>query len=105
MLKKFKVRRGFTVPSQLTWPKKSDGTEVCDNRLNGWLQRLARDPVCRDPPTRGHHIGFTCRRFPSPMGAARGERPEFYIKLPLGSPFLIFSQVYLLKSFPQDSRV
>ena len=34
-----------------------------------------RDPVCRDPPRHGHHTGFICRGFPSPLEAAR-ERPS-----------------------------
>ena len=34
------------------------------------------------------------------MGAD-GERPEFDIKLPIRVPILIFSQVYLFRSFPQ----
>ena len=35
-----------------------------------------------------------------PLGAAGG-RSEFSIKPPLGAPLLIFSQGYLLQSFPQ----
>ena len=35
-----------------------------------------------------------------PMGAV-GERPEFDIKTPLGTPLLISPCDYLLKSFPQ----
>ena len=57
MLMKFKMRRGCTFPSPLTWPstKKSNGTDERDNWLNGWLQRLAGDQVgvqsrlCVDP--------------------------------------------------------
>ena len=44
----------------------------------------------------GHHTGFICRGFPSPMRVA-GERCHFDIKPPL----LIFPRDYLLKSFPQ----
>ena len=73
---------------------------VCDDRLNGWLQCPAGDPVCRDPPARGHHTGFVCGGSLPPCGAAR-ERSEFNIKPPLGAPLLIFPRGYLLKSFPR----
>ena len=63
--------------------------KVCDDQLSGWLQHLAGDQVCQDPPACGHHMAFICRGFPSNMGAA-GERPEFVIKPPLGVPLLIF---------------
>ena len=97
MPKKFKVRRRCTVSSSLKirWHKRA-----CDDRPNGWLQCPVGDPVCRDPPARGHHTGFMCGEFPSPWGAA-GERSEHSIKLPLGSPLLIIHRGYLLKSFPQ----
>ena len=72
----------------------------CDNRLNGWLQCPAGDPVCLDPPACGHHTGFICGGTLPPWGSA-GERSEFNIKPPLGDPLLIFPRGYLLKSFPQ----
>ena len=46
---------------------------VCDDRLNGWLQCPAGDPVCQDQPARGHHTGFVCWGFPSPLGSCRRE--------------------------------
>ena len=64
---------------------------VCDDQLIGWLQHTDGDPVCRDPPAHGHHTGFICTGFPSPMGTA-GERPEFDIKPLFGAPLLIFPQ-------------
>ena len=57
--------------------------QVFDDRLSGWFQHPARDPVCRDPPACGPHMGFVCRGSIPPMGTAR-ERPEFDIKSPLG---------------------
>ena len=48
---------------------------------------------------RGHHRIYL-QGFPSPMGTA-GERAEFDIKPPLGTPLLIFVWGYLLKSYPQ----
>ena len=73
---------------------------VYDDRLNGWLQCPAGDPVCRDPPARGHHTGYVCGGTLPPWGAA-WERSEFNIKPPLGAPLMIFPQGYLLKSFPR----
>ena len=64
------------------------------------MQCPAGDPVCRDPPARGHHTGFICGGNLSPCGAA-GERSEFNIKPPLGAPLLIFPRGYPLKSFPR----
>ena len=52
----------------LKWHKR-----VYDDRLNGWQQCPAGDPVCRDPPARGHHTGFICGGFPSPLGSCRRE--------------------------------
>ena len=69
-------------------------------RLNGWLQCPAGDPVCREPPARGHHTGFICGGNLPPCGAA-GKRSEFNIKPLLGTPLLIFHRGYLLKSFPR----
>ena len=73
-----------------------------DDRLSGWLQRPAGDPVCRDPPASGHHTGLICRGS-LPYGSCR-ERPEFNIKPSVRTPLLIFPRGYLLKSLPQDSR-
>ena len=102
VIKKLKVKRGCTVPSKLTCPStnESDGTKVCDDRLNGWLQFPGGEPVCRDPPACGHHTGFICGGSIPPWGAAR-ERSESNIKLPLRAPLLIFPRCYHLKSFPQ----
>ena len=72
LLKKVKVRRGFTVCSPITWPftKKYDGTEKFvmtsidhTDQHRGWFQRRAGDPVCQDPPAHGHHISFICMGF------------------------------------------
>ena len=85
----------------LTWPSNLDirwHKKVFDDRFSRWLQRYVGDPVCRDPPARGHHTGFICRGVPSPIGAA-GERPEIEIKPPLAAPFLIFPRGDHLKSF------
>ena len=103
MLKKSKERGGSTVPRTLTSPSNQEirsHRKVCNNRPSGWLQCLAGDPVCQDPPALGHHTGLICRGFPSPMGAA-GERPAFDIKPPLRAPLLIFFRGYLQKSFSQ----
>ena len=85
----------LTIHYEIRWHKR-----VCDDRLNGWLQCPAGDPVCRDPAARGHHTGFICGGFTSPWGAA-GDRSEFSIKPPLVAPLLIFHRGYRLKSFPQ----
>ena len=85
----------LTIHYEIRWHKR-----VCDNRLNGWLQCRAGDPVFRDPPARGHHTGFICWGSLPPWGTA-GERSEFNIKPALGAPLLIFPRGYLLKSFPQ----
>ena len=71
---------------------------MCDHRLSRWLQRHARDLVCRDPPTRGRHTGIICRGFPSPN--RNWERLEFDIILPLGDPFLRLPRCHLQKPFP-----
>ena len=63
------------------------------------LQCPAGDPVCLDPPARGHHTGLMCGGTLPPWGAA-GERSEFNVKPPLRAPLLIFLRGYLLKSFP-----
>ena len=73
---------------------------VGDDRLNGWLLRPAGEPVCRDPPVGGHHMAFFPQAFPCAPKGASDEMPEFYIKLPLEAPLLIFHRSYLLKSFP-----
>ena len=85
----------LTIHYEIRWHKR-----VCDDRLNGWLQCPAGDPVCRDPPARGHHTGFFCGGSLPPCAAA-GERSEFNIKSPLGAPPLTFPRGHLLKSFPQ----
>ena len=73
---------------------------VNGDRLSGWLQCPAGDPVCRDPPAIGHHTGFIRRCSLPPMGAT-GERPEFDIEPPLRSPLQIFQRGFILKTFPQ----
>ena len=85
----------LTIHYEIRWHKR-----VCDDRLNGWLQCPAGDPVCRVPPARGHHTGIICGGTLSIWGAA-GERSEFNIKPPLGAPLQNFPRGYLLKSFPQ----
>ena len=70
--------------------------KVSDDRRSGWLKCPAGDPVCRDPPACGNHMGFICRGF-CPLWVL----PEFDIKLSLGAPLLIFPHGYLLKSFQQ----
>ena len=39
------------------------------------IERPAGDPVCRDPPARGHYMNFICRGFLLRIGAAE-ERTE-----------------------------
>ena len=73
---------------------------VCDDRINGWLQCPAGEPVCRDRLRVDTTRVFLWEGSIPPWGAA-GERSEFSIKLPLGAPLLIFPRGYLLKSFPQ----
>ena len=102
MLNKHKVRRGCTVPSPLTWlsTKKSDGTESCEDRFNGWLQRSAGDPDCRDTSARGYQMDLSMG-VPFPPTGVNGERQELGNKLPLGAPLLTCPRDFLLKSFPQ----
>ena len=103
MLKKYKVRRGCTVPIPLTRPptKKSDGTKefATTDSMDG----------CNDLPENqfvGNRLRVDTTRILSvggylpPWGSA-GERSEFDIKPPFGEPPLIFPRGYLLKSFPQ----
>ena len=73
---------------------------VSDDRLIGWSQSSAGDPICREPSARGFHTGFILRDSIHPMGAA-GERPEFEIKPLLKAPLLIFPRGYHVKSFPK----
>ena len=103
MLKKFKVRRGCTSPSPLTWPstKKSDGTKefATTDSMDGWnvlpeIQFVGTR--LRVDTTRVLSVGGSL----PPWGAA-GEWSEFNIKPPLVAPLLIFHRGYLLKSFPQ----
>ena len=75
-------------------------TRDCDERLSGWLQHPAGDPVCQGSPAHGHHMGFICIGSIPTMGGA-GESPECDIKPPIGAPLLIFPRGYLLKSFRQ----
>ena len=98
------MRRGYTLPSPLTWPSNLEiqwHIKACNNRLIGWLQSPAGDPACRDPHARGHHKGFISRLF-SPPKVAAGERLKLFIKAPLGALLLNFPQRYILKSFPQE---
>ena len=82
------MRRGCTVPIQLTWrsTKISDEAETfvttgsvdgCsvlpDDRLSGWLQRPVGDPACREPPARWNHTSFLCMGFPSFYWSCRRE--------------------------------
>ena len=96
-LNEFAVRRGCTCPAHyLDLPLGSlMAHRVSDDRLGGRLQCTAGDPVCRDPPLRGHHTGFICWGSP-PLW----ELPEFDIIPPLHAPLLISPPSYLLKSFP-----
>ena len=101
MQKKLKLRKGATVPSLLTWPStnKSDGTE--NIATTGSVDSCSILPETQFVRTmHGHLMDFIRRGFPILMKASR-LRPEFHIKPPLGAPLIIFSQGYLLKSFPQ----
>ena len=96
------MRRWCAVPSTPTWPFNYEigwHRKSCDERLSGWLQSPAGDPVCRYPPARGHQWILSVH-FLSPMGAA-GERPEFDIKPALMAALLIFRRGDFLRLFPQ----
>ena len=103
VLKMFKVRRGCTVPSPLTWPstKKSDGTKefATTDTMDGCNVLPETQFVgtrLRVDTTQVLYVGG----FLPPWGAT-GERSDFNIKPPLGAPLLIFPRGRLLKSFPQ----
>ena len=103
MLKKTKVRRGCTDPSQITCPstKKSDGTKelATTDSMDGCN-------VLPDTQFVGTRLRVYTTRVLSvegslPHSGAAGERSEFSIKPPLGAPLMIFPRGYLLNSFPQ----
>ena len=103
MLMKFKVGRGCTTPSLLTWSstKKSDGKE--ELMMTGsmddcsiLLETQFVSTCLLIDTTQILSVGDSL----TPKGAAR-EKPEFDSKLPLGAPVIIFSQGYLLTYFPQ----
>ena len=103
MLMKFKMRRGCTVHSPLTWPstKKSDGTKefATTDSMDGCNVLPETKFVgtrLRVDTTRVFSVGGSL-----PPWVAAGERSEFNIQPPLGAPLLIFPRGYLLKSFPQ----
>ena len=106
MLKKLNVRRGDTLPSPPTRQsiKKSDGTKTLaiTGSVDGCRPETSptRDSVCRDPHACGHHMGFISRGFLQPMGIT-DEKPEFYIKPPLGAALKSFPRGHLLMSFLQ----
>ena len=66
------------------------------NTFNG--QSFMRKYTSCDQPTNWNVKKALSNK--SPKGAAE-ERPEFYIKPPLGAPVMIYPQGYLLKSLPQ----
>ena len=76
MLMKYQGEKGvhspqptnLTIHEEIRWRKR-----VCDERLNGWLQCPAGDPVYRDPPARGYHTVFLCGGFPSHLVSCRRE--------------------------------
>ena len=92
MLRMFKVRRGCTVPSPLTWPsnERSDGTKefAMTDSMDGCNVLLEIQFVgtrLRVDTTWVLSMGGSL----PPWGAA-GERSEFNIKPPLGAPLMIF---------------
>ena len=73
VLMKFKTRGGCTDLSPISWPSNLEirwHRKACGDRLSEWLQCPVGDPVCRDPPARGQHMGFICRGSHPRMGAA-----------------------------------
>ena len=92
----------LTIHKEIRWHNR-----VCDDRLNGWLQYPAGDPVYRDPPARGHHTGFVCGGHPSPLWscrrevrvyhqtALRGSTPDFPSRF---SPEVFFTSGYFRKT-------
>ena len=103
MPKRFHVRRGCTLPSQLTWPS----TKTCDGTDELAMTGSVDD--CKVLPNT-QFVGTRLRMDTTqvlsvggsipPWGAA-SDRPELDIKPPLGPPLLMFSQHYLLMLFPQ----
>ena len=92
VLKNLEVRREGTISSALTWPsiKKLYGAEkfVTISSVHGcsilpWSQFVGTR-LCVDTA----HLLSVGASLP-PIGAA-GERPDIYIKQPLGAPLLIF---------------
>ena len=70
----------FTFHKEIQWHRM-----VFYDGLIGFLQRPTGDPVCWEPPVRGHDAGFMCRGLPPPIGTAV-ERQNFDIKPPSGAP-------------------
>ena len=101
VLNKFNVRRGCTVPSQLTWPstKKSSGTEKFVTTRSVMVAMSCQRPSLSGPAFAWTPHMFYLWGYPFPIRAAI-EWPEFDIKPSLGIPLLIFSCGHLLKSFP-----
>ena len=102
MLTKFKVRRGYTVPSTLTWPfsKESDGTKAFANTDS--MDGCNVLPENQFVGTRLRvDTGVLSVGVSLPPLATAGERSEFIIKPSFRTPLLISPRGYLLKSFPQ----
>ena len=112
--KKFEVRRVMLYAAHLLGLSLRNlmALKVSDDRLSGWLQRPAWDPVCLDPPARGHHAGFICRGSLLPYGSCQREARvlhwnafwdsthDFFIKVifPLGDTFA--RQGFEIRVFP-----
>ena len=110
MLKKLRVRRGCTVPSQLTWlsTRKSDGTQVfaTTGSVDGCsvlLETQFAETCLREDIMLVLSVGGSLT-----PEEATGERQDFDIKLSLGAPLLILSRSCALcllrkRILPQDS--
>ena len=73
----------------------------CLRRPARWIVAVpSRRPSLSAPAYVGHQWVLPVGGFLPPMGVA-GEKPEFDIKPPIGTPLVIFPQGHLVNSSPQ----